>query len=74
MDFTDFNTGRDDIDRRLDKVIRIFIPDLPLSGIYQSMRKGLIKVNGKKCKPDYRIIDGDVITVADILLKNKVES
>ena len=74
MDFTDFNTGKDDIDRRLDKVIRIVIPDLPLSGIYQSMRKGLIKVNGKKCKPDYRIIDGDVITVADILLKNKVES
>ena len=70
MDFTDFPTGVDDQGRRLDKVIRIFIPDLPLSNIYQTMRKGLIKVNGKKAKPDYRIISGDVITVADVLLKN----
>ena len=28
MDFTDFPTGADDEGRRLDKVIRIFIPDL----------------------------------------------
>ena len=70
MDFTDFRTGKDDEGRRLDKVIRIFIPDLPLSNIYQSMRKGLIKVNGKKSKPDYRISCGDVLLVADVLLKN----
>ena len=70
MDFTDFQTGKDDTGRRLDKVIRIFIPDLPLSNIYQAMRKGLIKVNGKKSKPEYRIADGDVLSVADVLLKN----
>ena len=70
MDFTDFRTGKDDEGRRLDKVIRIFIPDLPLSNMYQSMRKGLIKVNGKKSKPDYRISCGDVLSVADVLLKN----
>ena len=70
MDFTDFHTGKDDTGRRLDKVIRIFIPDLPLSNIYQIIRKGLVKVNGKRTKPEYKIKDGDVLSVADILLKN----
>ena len=74
MDFTDFKTGKDDEGRRLDKVIRIFIPDLPLSNIYQAMRKGLIKINGKKSKPDYKICPGDMLTIADVLLKNEVES
>ena len=72
MDFTDFNTGKDDIGRRLDKVIRIFIPDLPLSNIYKAMRKGLVKINGKKSKPEYKITEGDILSIADVLL-NKEE-
>ena len=68
MDFTDFHTGKDDQGRRLDKVIRIFIPQQQLSNIYQIIRKGLVKVNGKKSKPDYRICENDVISIADILL------
>ena len=70
MDFTEFQTGKDDINRRLDKLIRVFIPDLPLSTLYQIIRKGLVKVNGKKSKPDYRIAGGDLISIADILLKS----
>ena len=68
MVFTDFHTGKDDQGRRLDKVIRIFIPDLPLSNIYQVIRKGLVKVNGKKSRPEYRIQENDVICVAQVLL------
>ena len=71
MDFTDFRTGKDDCGRRLDKVIRIFIPDQSLSNIYQAMRKGLIKVNSKRCKPDYKIADGDLLSIADILIKKE---
>ena len=69
MDFTDFNTGKDDIGRRLDKVIKIFLPTIPLSNLYQSLRKNLIKVNGKKQKPDYKIAADDVLSIADVLLK-----
>ena len=68
MDFTDFHTGKDDTGRRLDKVIRIIIPQQQLSNIYQIIRKGLVKVNGKKAKPEYRIAENDVISIADILL------
>ena len=69
MDFTDFNTGKDDIGRRLDKVIKIFLPTIPLSNLYQSLRKNLIKVNGKKQKPDYKIAQADVLSIADVLLE-----
>ena len=67
MDFRDFKTGSDDVGRRLDKVIRIFIPDAALTNIYKSLRKGLIKVNGAKVKPDYRINENDVIQIASFL-------
>ena len=71
MDFAEFITGKDDVNRRLDKVIRIFIPSLPLSSIYKALRKGLIKVNNSKCKEDYRIKTNDVIQVANFLVKQE---
>ena len=69
MDFTDFKTGKDDIGRRLDKVIKIFLPSIPLSNLYQSLRKNLIKINGKKQKPEYKIAPDDILSIADVLLK-----
>lgn len=69
MDFTDFKTGKDDIGRRLDKVIKIFLPSISLSNLYQSLRKNLIKINGKKQKPDYKIAPDDILSIADVLLK-----
>lgn len=74
MDFTDFTTGKDDIGRRLDKLVKIFVPHLPLSNIYQSIRKGLIKVNGKASKNDYRIKEGDLLSLASFLLEKGVQT
>lgn len=80
MDFLEFKTGPDDLDRRLDKVLRIFAPSLSLSEIYKGLRKGLIKVNNKKAGPDYRIKEGDIICAAEFLIntqnkkKNGLES
>ncbi len=71
MDFTEFNTGKDDEGRRLDKIIRIFIPSITLSNIYKSLRKGLIKVNNKTQEPSYKICTGDIIKIATLLLKDK---
>ena len=73
MDFIDFKTGTDDQGRRLDKVIRIFVPQMPLSLIYKNLRKKLIKVNNLKAEPDYRIKQNDVIQIADFLIDNKSE-
>lgn len=68
MDFRTFEAKKDDSGRRLDRVIRKFIPEKNLSGLYKAVRKGFIKLNGKKTKPDERISSGDEIQVADFLL------
>lgn len=69
MDFSNFKTGQDDVSRRLDKVIRIFAEELTLPEIYKAIRKGLIKVNNRKTKADYRIQENDIISIATFLVK-----
>ena len=70
MEFKDFTAGRDDNGRRLDKIIRIFLNDIPLTEIYKLMRKGLIKLNHKKAKPEVRVCEGDVISIAEFILQS----
>ncbi len=68
MDFIDFTAGTDDEGRRLDKIIRILAENLPLSQIYKLLRKGLIRLNGKKSSAEVRVHSGDVIQIASFLL------
>ena len=74
MEFKDFTAGRDDNGRRLDKVIRIFLNNTPLTEIYKLLRKGLIKLNHKKAKPEARVCQGDVISIAQFILKSGSEA
>lgn len=67
MDFEHFTAGEDDSGRRLDKVLRRFLSDESLSALYKSLRKGLIKVNGKKCEAGIHLEKGDDIQVASFL-------
>lgn len=68
MEFSTFITGKDDENRRLDKVIRKMLTDENLSSIYKAIRKGLIKVNQKKTSAEYKIQEGDCIKIASFLL------
>ncbi len=74
MDFTHVSTGKDDEGRRLDKIIRRYLNDQSLSGLYSALRKGLIKVDGKKCPQDFRVGAGSDIAIASLLLAGKNES
>jgi len=71
MEFKTYKAGKNDNDRRVDKIIRIFLPDLPLSQIYKFLRKGLIKINGKKVNNDTHIFEGDEIMIADFIVNNQ---
>jgi len=71
MDFSDYPFGQDDADRRLDKIIRRFLPDCSLSEVYSLIRKGLIRINGKKTKENFRIIESDVLNIASFLVEKK---
>lgn len=74
MDFKEFKCGENDEGRRLDKVLKIFLPDMNLSLLYKNIRNGLIKVNKKKQKENYHIEKGDCIQIAAFLLEDKNES
>lgn len=68
MEFNKFIAGKDDSHRRLDKIVsRIFESNNVHTGIFPLIRKGLIKVNGKKAQAESRINEGDEIAIARFL-------
>lgn len=58
-----FYIGEDDSGRRLDRVVRKFLGKMPLSGVYSAMRRGKIRVNGKKENGAYMTQKGDEISM-----------
>lgn len=74
MDFIDFECAQDDNARRIDKIIKKILPETPLSLIYKDFRKGLIKLNNSKVKPETLVATGDIIKIASFLVNEKQES
>jgi len=74
MDFLEFTAGIDDNDRRIDKVLRKFIKNAPLSSIYKYLRKKLVKINNKSVSQDYRIKNGDIIQIASFIIENEKQN
>lgn len=61
------NVGPNEAGQRIDKFLRKWLKDVPLSAIYRSLRKGEVKVNGKKVKEKYSLIEGDLLETRDIV-------
>lgn len=72
MEFIRFKTGKDDEGRRLDRIAKKLLSEENLSQLYKALRSGLIKVNEKKQKGEYRIQKGDEIKIASFLAENAV--
>ncbi|WP_273442801.1 RluA family pseudouridine synthase [Treponema berlinense] len=72
MEFIRFKTGKDDEGRRLDRIAKKLLSEENLSQLYKALRNGLIKVNEKKQKGEYRIQKGDEIKIASLLAENAV--
>lgn len=68
MDFTHVTTGQDDDGRRLDTIIRRYLPGQPLSRVYGALRKGLVCVDGRRRRQDFRVRAGSDIAIARVLL------
>jgi 23S rRNA pseudouridine955/2504/2580 synthase len=49
--------------RRLDRILRKALPDLPLSRIHRLLREGRIRVEGRRARPGDRIHAGQIIRV-----------
>lgn len=55
--------GTNEAGQRLDKFLRKYLKDVPLSAIFKALRKGDIRVNGKKQKEKYQLEEGDNIEI-----------
>ena len=58
--------GNDSIDSRLDRWFKRKISKVPQSLIEKSLRKGNIKVNGKKEKSSYKLQNKDIVTIHNL--------
>lgn len=55
--------GTNEAGQRLDKFLRKLLTDVPLSAIFKALRKGDIRVNGKKQKENYALQLNDIIEI-----------
>ena len=69
MDFVKYKTGKDDAQRRLDRVLKAIFKGTQTN--YQmALRKKLIKVNGQKAQGNDLLKEGDEIEIASFLVKD----
>lgn len=52
---------KNDSGQRLDKFLIKYLPEMPKSLVYKSLRKKRIKVNGKRAKEDLFLSEGDIL-------------
>ena len=52
--------------RRIDNFLLAFLKPIPKSRIYQMLRRGEVRVNKGRIKPDYRLQPGDVIRIPPV--------
>lgn len=55
--------GPNEAGQRLDKFLRKYLKDVPLSAIFRGIRKGDVKVNGSKAKEKYALVEGDNLEI-----------
>ena len=63
--------GTNEAGQRLDKFLRKYLKDVPLSAIFKALRKGDIRVNGVKKKENYTLEMGDAIEIRYIQSKRE---
>ncbi|WP_028115162.1 23S rRNA pseudouridine(955/2504/2580) synthase RluC [Ferrimonas senticii] len=52
--------------QRIDNFLITFLKGVPKSLIYRLLRKGEVRVNKKRIKPEYKLADGDQLRIAPI--------
>ena len=55
--------GTEEAGQRVDKVLSRLLPAVPRSHLFRMLRKGEVRLNGKRVKGESRITEGDVLRV-----------
>lgn len=58
-----FEIAEDDDGRRVDRVLRKLLPTVPLGAIYRLLRKGAVRLDGKKVSGKTRVHSGEELTL-----------
>ena len=65
--------GPNEQGQRLDKFLRKYLKDVPLSAIFKALRKGDVRVNGAKGKEKMFLQEGDVLEIKYLYSKSPEE-
>lgn len=57
--------------QRIDNFLLTKLKGVPRTRIYRLLRKGEVRVNGKRIKPDYRLQDGDNLRIPPVRLAER---
>ncbi len=68
-----FTVTNDASGQRLDNFLVSRLKGLPKSRLYRIIRKGELRINKKRVKPDYRLQKGDVIRIPPLRLPPRLE-
>lgn len=66
-DLREYNIEEDFSDVRLDRWVNHFFSKISHNNLEKLLRKGIIRVNGKKVKSNFRLNEGDILTLPDFL-------
>ena len=66
-DLREYNVEEDFSDVRLDRWVNHFFSKISHNNLEKLLRKGIIRVNGKKVKSNFRLNEGDILTLPSFL-------
>ena len=61
-------------DQRIDNFLLRFLKGVPKSRVYRILRKGEVRVNRSRTKPDYRLKTGDEVRIPPVRVAERVSS
>ena len=71
MEWKEFTLGENDAGRRLDRLALRLLPHRTQNKIYSALRKGLVKLEGRKASPGQITRAGETLSVAAFLLQDE---
>lgn len=63
----------DHLGQRIDNYLMTKLKGVPKSMIYRIVRKGEVRVNKKRIKPEYKLQDGDIVRIPPVRVSDKSE-
>ncbi|MDE5580519.1 MAG: RluA family pseudouridine synthase [Treponemataceae bacterium] len=73
MEWKEFTLGENDAGRRLDRLALRLLPHRTHGQIYSAIRKGLVKLEGRKVSPGEITREGETLSVAAFLIQDERE-